>query len=97
MATWKRLTSVENQKVDVNMDNIAYIEPQTDGGAWIHFVGGRISEGRTFALGVKEHQTQYDWPAAPSAAVLPSVHKGWPIAVNARITKDHTLGSYPVV
>ena len=53
MATWKRLTSVENQKVDVNMDNIAYIEPQTDG-AWIHFVGGRISEGRTFALAVKE-------------------------------------------
>jgi hypothetical protein len=53
MTTWKRLTNVENQKVDVNMDNIAYIEPQTDG-AWIHFVGGRISEGRTFALAVKE-------------------------------------------
>jgi len=28
MATWKRLTNVENQKVGVNMDNIAYIEPQ---------------------------------------------------------------------
>jgi hypothetical protein len=53
MANWKRLTNVENQKVDVNLDNVAYIEPQTDG-AWIHFVGGRISEGRTFALGVKE-------------------------------------------
>ena len=54
MATWKRLTNVENQKVDVNLDDIAYIEPQTDGGAWIHFVGGRISEGRNFALAVKE-------------------------------------------
>jgi hypothetical protein len=54
MATWKRLTNVENQKADVNMDSISYIEPHTDGGAWIHFVGGRISEGRTFALGVKE-------------------------------------------
>jgi hypothetical protein len=54
MSAWKRLTNVEDQKVDVNMDNIAYIEPQTNGGAWIHFVGGRISEGRTFALGVKE-------------------------------------------
>jgi hypothetical protein len=40
MANWKRLTNVENQKVDVNLDNVAYIEPQTDG-AWIHFVGGR--------------------------------------------------------
>jgi hypothetical protein len=53
MANWKRLTNVENQKVDVNLDNVAYIEPQTNG-AWIHFVGGRISEGRTFALGAKE-------------------------------------------
>jgi len=54
MATWKRLTNVEGQKVDVNLDAVAYIEPQTDGGSWIHFVGGRISEGRTFALGVSE-------------------------------------------
>ena len=54
MATWKRLTNVENQKVAVNLGNVAYVESQTDGGAWIHFVGGRISEGRTFALGVKE-------------------------------------------
>jgi len=53
MTNWKRLTNIENQKVDVNLDNVAYIEPQIDG-AWIHFVGGRISEGRTFALGVKE-------------------------------------------
>ena len=85
MATWKRLTSVENQKVDVNMDNIAYIEPQTDGGAWIHFVGGRISEGRTFALGVKETPDAIRLAGDPSAAVLPSVHKGWAIAVNARV------------
>jgi hypothetical protein len=54
MATWKRLTNVEGQKVDINLDAVAYIEPQTDGGSWIHFVGGRISEGRTFALAVKE-------------------------------------------
>jgi len=54
MAIWKRLTNVEGQKVDVNLDAAAYIEPQTDGGSWIHFVGGRISEGRTFALGVRE-------------------------------------------
>jgi hypothetical protein len=54
MANWKRLTNVEGQKVDINLDAVAYIEPQTDGGSWIHFVGGRISEGRTFALGVKE-------------------------------------------
>ena len=26
MATWKRLTNVENQKVDVNMDNVAYVD-----------------------------------------------------------------------
>jgi hypothetical protein len=54
MANWKRLTNVEGQKVDINLDAVAYIEPQTDGGSWIHFVGGRINEGRTFALGVKE-------------------------------------------
>jgi hypothetical protein len=24
MANWKRLTNVENQKVDVNLDNVAY-------------------------------------------------------------------------
>jgi hypothetical protein len=54
MATWKRLTNVEGQKVDINLDAVAYIEPQTDGGSWIHFVGGRISEGRTFALAVLE-------------------------------------------
>lgn len=44
MATWKRLTNVENQKVDVNMDNVAM--SITDGGAWIHFVDGRINEAR---------------------------------------------------
>ena len=38
----------------LTLDAVAYIEPQTDGGSWIHFVGGRISEGRTFALAVKE-------------------------------------------
>jgi len=54
MATWKRLTNAEGQRVDVNLDAVAYIEPQTDGGSWIHFVGGRITEGRTFALAVKE-------------------------------------------
>ena len=54
MATWKRLTNIEGQRVDVNFDAVAYIEPQTDGGSWIHFVGGRISEGRTFAHAVKE-------------------------------------------
>jgi hypothetical protein len=40
-ANWKRLTNVENQKVDVNLDDVAYIEPQING-AWLHFVGGRI-------------------------------------------------------
>jgi hypothetical protein len=67
MATWKRLTNVEGQMVDVNFDAVAYIEPQTDGGSWIHFVGGRISEGRTFALAVKETPDAIRVVAAMSA------------------------------
>ena len=54
MANGNSVTNVKIKRIDVIWKTIVYIEPQTDGGAWIHFVGGRLSEGRNFALAVKE-------------------------------------------
>ena len=53
MAIWKRLTDVSGANVDVNLENVAYIQDLGDYRLMV-FVGGRGDEGQLLAIGVKE-------------------------------------------
>jgi hypothetical protein len=53
MAIWKRLTDVSGANVDVNLENVAYIQDLGDYRLMV-FIGGRGEEGRLLAIGVKE-------------------------------------------
>jgi hypothetical protein len=53
MATWKRLTGPDGNKVDVNMDMVAYMIRYEDT-TRIAFSGGRSDEGNIQIMIVKE-------------------------------------------
>ncbi len=53
MAHWKRLTGMDGDQMDVNMETVAYLHALKDHTV-VCFVGGRSAEGRAMVIGVKE-------------------------------------------
>jgi len=49
MADWKVLNDLDGRRVDVNLDNVAYMQELRDGETYICFAGGSRGE---IALGV---------------------------------------------
>jgi len=57
MAHWKRLTSPDGSKVDVNMETVAYVQRYGETTS-IVFVGGRSDEGNMQVMIVNETPDQ---------------------------------------
>jgi hypothetical protein len=53
MANWKRATESDGTSVDINVDNVAFMN-RRGGTTSIYFIGGRSDSGSAPSLSVKE-------------------------------------------